>query len=119
MGAWDFYALGNDAGLNELEMLFEKSNLVQHVRSSLEQDIHECSDEIRATAFLVYVLARDAVWPSDTLQEITSLAITRLSKMLSEKVYSNANFVADLRCQIAQLREVEPKRGFGLPDFGL
>jgi len=108
MGAWDFYALGNDAGLDELKLLFDKSDLVRHVRSSLEQDLHEYPDEIRATVFLVYVLAKEEIWPRDTLREITSLALSRLTQMLAEEVYSNANFVAELRRLIGQLREVEP-----------
>ena len=115
MGAWDFHALGNDAGLDELGLLFEKSNLVQHVRTSLEQDLHECPDEIRATAFMVYILAKEGLWPHDSLREITSLAISRLTRMQAEKVYRNANFVAKLRRLIGQLRDVAPVRTIGLP----
>jgi len=111
MGAWGFRPLQNDAGLNELEMLFDKGGLIQHVRTSLGQDLHECPDEIRATAFLVYVLAKKQIWPQSTLREITSLASSRLTQMLSEEVYDNANFVAELRRLIRQLREVEPAPG--------
>jgi len=115
MGAWDFHALCNDAGLDELGLLFERSDLVQHVRTSFEQDLHECPDEIRASAFLVYVLAKEGLWPHDSLREITSLAIARLTQMLAGKVYRNANFVAELRRLIGQLREVASARTIGLP----
>lgn len=115
MGAWDFHALGNDAGLDELGLLFEKSNLMQHIRVSLEQDLHECPDEIRAAAFLVNVLAKEGLWPHDSLREVTSLAISQLTQMLEEKVYRNANFVAELHRLIGQLREVAPTRTVGQP----
>jgi len=108
MGAWGFHPLQNDAGLDELVRLFDNSKLAQHVCDSLGQDLHEYPDEIRATAFLVYVIAKEQLWPHGTLRKITSLANSRLSQMLAEEVYGNANFVADLRHLIGLLQEVEP-----------
>jgi len=42
-------------------------------------------------------------------------ALSRLAQMQAEKVYRNANFVAELRRLIGQLREVAPARTIGLP----
>lgn len=108
MGAWGFNPIQNDGGLDELALLFEKSRLFEHASKSLLQDLHECPDEIRATAFLIYTLAKNGLWPHDSLKEATSLAISRLSRMLGEQVYTNANFEGELRHLVNQLRKVEP-----------
>jgi len=92
MGAWNFGPLDNDAALDELQMLFDTSDLVDRVRTSLERGLHDGCNEIRATAYLVYVLVKHDLWPHDTRQAITSLAVTRLSQMSAENVYGNADF---------------------------
>ncbi len=116
MGAWGYKALENDAGLNELELLLGKSNLVGHIRKSLSQDIHECPDEIRAVAYLVYVLAKHELWQHDCFDEIVQLATRQLECILSEKIYTNVNFVGEVIHLKNQLREFAPKRGID-PDF--
>ena len=110
MGAWGYTSVENDAGLDEIALLFEKSDLAEHIRQSLQQDVRECSDEIRATAFLVYVLAKNQLWQHESLREITALAISRLNCMLKNEFYSNVNFMGEVIHLINQLREVEPKR---------
>lgn len=119
MGAWGYNSIENDGGLDELALLFEKSKLVEHVRESLQQDLHECSDEIRATAFLVYVLAKNELWQHDSLREVAPLAISQLKSILDEEVYTNVNFLGEIRHLINQLREIEPKpsRGLDRPPF--
>jgi len=107
MGAWNFGPLDNDAALDELQMLFDTSDLVDRVRTSLERGLHDGCNEIRATAYLVYVLVKHDLWPHDTRQAITSLAVTRLSQMSAENVYGNADFMDDLRHLIKQLRAVD------------
>jgi|GEM_PF-6519233 len=114
MGAWGYKSLENDAGLNELGLLFEKSRFADHVRESLQQDIHECSDEIRATAYLVYILAKHELWEHESLKKVILLAISQLRGILDEKVYTNVNFQGEIRHLINQLREVEPKPSQGL-----
>lgn len=114
MGAWGYNSLENDGGLDELALLFEKSSLVEHVRESLQQDLHECSDEIRSTANLVYVLAKHGMWQHDSLREVASLAISQLRDMLDKEVYTNVNFLGEIRHLINQLREIEPKPSCGL-----
>ncbi len=109
MGAWGYQSLENDGGQDELALLFEKSRLVDHVRESLQQDLRECSEEIRATAYLVYVLAKNELWQHDSLREVSALAITQLKGMLDAGVYTNVNFLGEIRHLINQLREIEPK----------
>lgn len=111
MGAWGYESIQNDAGLDELALLFNQSRLSEHICKSLLQDVHECSDEIRATAFLVFILAKNELWAHDSLKEVTTLAISRLSRMLDEQVYTNVNFIGELQHLINQLREVEPTTG--------
>lgn len=92
MGAWGYKPIENHGALNELGRLFEECQLVDHVNESLQQDLHDNADEIRATAYLVHVLARHGLWQDGRLADITALAISRLRIILDEEVYENVNF---------------------------
>lgn len=117
MGAWGYKSLQNDGALNELDRVFEESQFADHVSESLQQDLHDYADEIRASAYLVYVLAKHGLWQDGRLAEITALAISRLRMILDEEVYENVNFQGETIHLVNQLREVEPKPGqnFGHP----
>lgn len=116
MGAWGYDALQNDAGLNELGLILERSDFVEYVRKSLLQSVHECPDEIRAVAHLIQVLAKHDLWQHESEKEIVVLAIAQLESMLKQEVYTNVNFVGEVIDLRNQLREVEPRRQLS-PDF--
>lgn len=111
MGAWGYKPIENDGALNELGQIFEQSQLADYVSKSLQQDIHENADEIRATSYLVYVLAKHGLWQDGRLAEITALAISRLRIILDEEVYENVNFHGETIHLVNQLRQVEPNPG--------
>ena len=111
MGAWGYKPIENDGALDELGRIFEESNLADHVSQSLQQDLHDNADEIRATAYLVYVLAKNGLWQDGRLAEITALAISRLRMILNDEVYENVSLHGETIHLVNQLREVEPKPG--------
>lgn len=108
MGAWGYHSLQNDAGLNELDAIFEQSDFVEHVRKSLMQSVHECPDEIRAVAQLIQVLAKNGLWQHESEQELVALAVARLESILNQEVFTNVNYVGEVIHLRNQLREVAP-----------
>ena len=111
MGAWGYKPLQNDGALDELGRIFEECQLADRVSESLQQDVHENVDEIRATAYLVYILAKHGLWQDGRLAEITALAISRLRIILDEGVYENVSFHGETIHLVNQLREIEPNPG--------
>ena len=111
MGAWGYEPIQNDAALDELGRIFEECQLADEVSKSLQQDIQENADEVRAAAYLVYVLAKHGLWQDGRLAEITALAISRLQMILDEEIYKNVSFHGETIHLVNQLREVEPKPG--------
>ena len=111
MGAWGYKPIENDGALNELGRVFEQSQLADHISESLQQDIYDNADEIRATAYLVYVLAKHGLWQDGRLTEITALAISRLQIILDGEVYENVSCHGETIHLVNQLREVEPNPG--------
>ncbi|QDS99315.1 hypothetical protein [Adhaeretor mobilis] len=111
MRDWGYKPLENDGALNELGRLFEESRLADKVIESFEQDVHDNSAEIRATAYLVYILANHGLWQDGRLAEVTSLAISRLQTILDEEVEENVNLHGETIHLLNQLRQVEPKPG--------
>lgn len=111
MGAWGYKPIENDGALDELGRLFDESQFANRVSESLQQDVHDNADEIRATAYLVYVLAKHGLWQDGRLAEVTALAISRLQAILDEEFYENVNFHGETIHLVNQLREVQPKPG--------
>ncbi len=106
MGNWGFLPLENDAALDWNADLFQANQLEGRVKASLELDIQEQPEAVRAAAHLVGVLVSNGIWPDDSKAKFIDLAADRLSQMLAEEVFTNVGFVAAIRSEIRLLHDL-------------
>lgn len=103
MGTWGPAPFENDAALNWLDALFDKFDLVGYIQHTLDLDITEYPEEIRAASSFVKTLAKERLWPAAELRPLLQLSSHRLEQILAEGRYENTAFAAELRYEIAHL----------------
>jgi len=109
MGSWGFSPLQNDAALDWLQQLFDESGLGSSIEASLNLNLHEYPDEIRVAAAFVNQLTSAGLWPHHSRAQFIELAILRLQQLLADKVFINANFVAEIRNELRGLaKQLQP-----------
>jgi hypothetical protein len=104
MGTWGPAPFENDAALNWLDALFDKFELVAYIQQTLDLDIAEYPEEIRAACSFVKALAKERLWPASELRPLLELSSHRLQEIFAAGLYENTAFAAELRYEIAHLQ---------------
>jgi hypothetical protein len=109
MGAWGVEPWDNDAAADWFGDTFEKTRLAQLVEQTLQLDVDDYYEEIRAAAYLVRLLGRTYIWPVDDIDRHRVLAADRLQAVLDAGVFEESDeFIEAVRAEIAELRSLEP-----------
>ncbi len=116
MGTWDTKPWDNDGGADWYGILFDETGLRDKVRKTLEMDLDEGFEEIRAAASLLLFLGRTYIWPVEELDEDLELAIKRLKEVQQYDLYAEEDdFVTEIGREISLL-ESRIQDGPPIPD---
>ena len=85
MGTWGHEPWDNDQAADWYAELFEKTKFADYIEQTLQLDVSENYDEIRAAAFVLVVLGRTYIWPVEVLNKHLTLAIEKLESILDDK----------------------------------
>ncbi len=84
MGSWDYMPWDNDTAADWFGDLMEDSPFVAKVVETLNQNVEECRDEIRAAASILVMLGRVYIWPIEDYDKHLQLAISKLQELLDK-----------------------------------
>jgi hypothetical protein len=105
MGAWATAAWDNDVAADWFGDMFDATGLAKHVEETLQQDVEDSHEEIRAAAYMLVALGRVYVWPIDDLDSHLALAIAKLEEIKALDIYQEApDFVKSIDEELAVLR---------------
>ena len=105
MGAWDSKPWDNDSAADWFGDLFDEIALREKVVKTLQLDVKEYYDEIRAAAWVLIHLGRTYVWPIDQIDSDLKLAIERLEKVRNTpEIQETHSVVKEIDNEIAVLR---------------
>jgi hypothetical protein len=85
MGTWGHEPWANDQAADWYAELFEKTKLSDHIEQTLQSNISDNYDEIRAAAFVLVVLGRINIWPIEVLNKHLNSAVEKLEGILNDK----------------------------------
>ena len=112
MGAWATAAWDNDGAADWFGDMFDATGLAKYVEETLERDVQEYHDEIRAAAYMVVALGRVYIWPINDLDDHLALAISKLEEIRALEIYQEApDFMKAIDEEIAVLRSRLKKPG--------
>jgi hypothetical protein len=112
MGAWATWAWGNDSAADWFGDMFETTGLANYVEETLQRDVEDCHEEVRAAAYMLAVLGRVHVWPIDDLDNHLALAISKLEEIRALDIYQEVpDFVKALDEEIAVLKSRQKRPG--------
>jgi len=105
MGAWDKFPWDNDAAADWFDKLFNQTKLAKHVEDTLNLDVSNDHEEIRAAASVLLFLGRPYIWPVHDLDRHLTLAAGQLEKIsVLEEITESPEFVDQIRAEIQELR---------------
>jgi hypothetical protein len=112
MSAWAAAAWDNDSAADWFGDMFDATGLAKYVEETLERDVQEYHDEIRAAAYMVVALGRVYIWPINDLDDHLALAISKLEEIRALEIYQEApDFMKAIDEEIAVLRSRLKKPG--------
>jgi len=104
MGTWDIKPWDNDSAADWFGDIFDKTNLRNHVRHTLENgDIEDEYEEIRAAASVVIALGHIYVWPIDHLDDDLKLAAEKLKQIVNGPLSGETDFIELINKEISVL----------------
>jgi hypothetical protein len=105
MGAWDKFPWDNDGAADWFSKLFEKTKLAKHVEDTLNLQVEDSHEEIRAAASVVLFLGRDYIWPVHDLDRHLTLAADRLEALSQlDAIKESPELVEEIRVEVQELR---------------
>ena len=105
MGAWGTAAWENDGAADWFGDTFDATGLARHVEETLNGDVDDACEEIRAAAYLLVALGRVYIWPVDDLDRHLALAIGKLEAIRALEMDQEVpEFVAAIDQEIEVLR---------------
>lgn len=105
MGAWGTEPWGNDSAADWFGGMFDATGLAKHVEETLQQDVEEYHEEIRAAAYMVVALGRVYIWPIAYLDNHLKLAIAKLEEIRALELYQEVpEFIKAIDQEIAILK---------------
>ena len=90
MGAWGTAAWENDGAADWFGDVLDATGLANHVEEALHLDLEDFHEEVRAAAYLLVVLGRVYIWPTEELDRHLELAISRLEAIKQLGIYQDA-----------------------------
>ena len=112
MGAWATAAWDNDGAADWFAGLFDATGLANYVRETLQRDVKEYDEEVRAAAYMLVALGRVYIWPIDDFDNDLDLAIAKLEEIKALKNYQEVpEFVESIDEEIAILKSRLKKPG--------
>jgi hypothetical protein len=105
MSAWATAAWDNDSAADWFGDMFDATGLAKYVEETLERDVEEYHEEVRAAAYLVVALGRVYIWPINDLDNHLALAISKLEEIKALETYQEVpDFVKAIDEEIAVLK---------------
>jgi len=112
MSAWATAAWDNDSVADWFGDMFDATGLAKYVEETLERDVEEYHEEIRAAAYMVVALGRVYIWPINDLDNHLALAISKLKEIKALEIYQGVpDFVKAIDEEIAVLKSRLTKPG--------
>jgi hypothetical protein len=112
MGAWATAAWDNDGAADWFGEMFDATGLANYVQQTLERDVGDYHEEVRAAAYLLVALGRVYIWPIKELDKHLALAIAKLEEVKALDSYQEVpDFVRDIDEEIAVLKSRLKKPG--------
>jgi hypothetical protein len=81
MGSWATEAYGNDGAARWFDQMFEITGLAGYGEKTMQLNIAERHQEVRAAAFVMSALGRGHIWPADLLEDHLTLAVAKLQEI--------------------------------------
>jgi hypothetical protein len=105
MSAWGKLPWDNDGAADWFGALFEKTKLTKQVEDTLNLNVQDSHEEIRAAASVLLFLGRDYIWPVNDIDRHLALAADRLEEVSRVAVIAESpEFVDEIRAEIQELR---------------
>jgi hypothetical protein len=105
MGIWGARPWDSDAAADWFGDLLSESGLAEQVEQTLNLDVDDDFEEMRAAAAVLVVLGRTYVWPVEDLDRHLELAATRLEEIIERDLYEgDEELIATVRGEIDLLR---------------
>jgi hypothetical protein len=105
MGIWGARPWDSDAAADWFGDLLSESGLAEQVERTLNLDIEDDFEEVRAAAAVLVLLGHNYVWPVEDLDRHLELAASRLEEIIDRDLYEgDEELVASVRGEIDLLR---------------
>jgi hypothetical protein len=105
MGTWGNKPWDNDAAANWFSDMISETGLAERVEKTLQLDVKEHYEEVRAAAALVVLLGHTYVWPIEDLDRHLELAASRLEEILAKDLFDGEEeFTRPIQEEIKVLR---------------
>ena len=112
MGAWATAAWDNDGAADWFGDMFDATGLASYVEETLQRDVEEYYEEVRAAAYMLVALGRVYIWPIDDLDNHLALAIAKLEEVKALEEYQEVpDLVKAIDEEIAVLKSRLKKPG--------
>ena len=107
MGDWGVAPWDNDYAADWYHHLFKQTKLAEYIGETLQLNVEEHADTIRAAAHILGCLGRVYILPGERLSSDLSLAVIKLKEIknqFQEDGYSD-DLIAELDKEIAALEQ--------------
>ena len=104
MGAWGTKPWDNDSAADWFGDMFDSTGLARLVEKTLNSDVEDAHEEIRAAAHVLAILCRTYVWPVNDIDRHLALGVAKLEEIKQSGIYEEPEFVAALETDLAALR---------------
>lgn len=104
MGCWGIKPHENDSAADWFGDLWEQFPVPSKVEETLELDLEDGHEEIRAAAHVLVELGHIYIWPIDSIDRHCDLAARRLEEIKAMEIYSGDDFQTELQQEIETLR---------------
>ena len=105
MGTWGNKPWDNDAAADWFGDTMDKTGLAKQVEETLQLDLDEYYEEVRAAAAVLVLLGHTYVWPVDDLDRHLELAASRLEEILEKDLFEGEEeFAQPIQEEIKILR---------------
>ena len=111
MGCWGVKPYENDGAADWFGDLWDELPIPKKVEETLNLDVQDFHEEIRAAAYVLLQLGETFCWPVEDIDRHCELAATRLEEMLQMEIYEDEAFQTGLKQEIATLRARTSKDG--------
>jgi len=117
MGTWGHHPWENDSAADWYGDMFDKTKLAEVVEATLNRDLEDSAEEIRAAAAVLLAFGHTFIWPIKKIDQHLALAADRLEAIKQSGVYAEApEIVSAITREIEELRSRLKERPEGTPE---